>query len=228
MMLFSHWLFSLKNWRFLTKICRGFIESLTKQLSNGFKRSIYWNNYQTIPAKLINKRTNIYELLSASFQGVKILFVLGYVITAGVANNKTDIKNNRKYFLPRGKNENYNVLIDGRIFYDQPINDLIKQYDEVRKLSTGESDAYTTGCLLDYAYFKDGYRLTAVNLSKQKALDADPRAIKQILFQGIAGGVDDTKLRLYTILEKSKETVLEFYKGTAKDLRIYKWLNTIK
>ena len=119
-------------------------------------------------------------------------------------------------------------MIDGRIFYDQPINDLIKQYDEVRKLSTGESDAYTTGCLLDYAYFKDGYRLTAVNLSKQKALDADPRAIKQILFQGIAGGVDDTKIRLYTILEKSKEAVVEFYKGTAKDLRIYKWLNTIK
>ena len=68
-------------------------------------------------------------------------------------------------------------MIDGRNIYDQPINDLIKQYDEVRKVSTGKSDDYTTGCLLDYAYFKDNCRLIAVDLSKQKALDADPRAI---------------------------------------------------
>ena len=53
------------------------------------------------------------------------------------------------------------------------------------------------------------------NLSKQKSLDADPRAIQQIVFQGVAGGAGNTKIRLYTILEKSKETVLEFYKGTA-------------
>ena len=70
--------------------------------------------------------------------------------------------------------------------------------------------------MLDYAYFKDNYRLIAVELSKQKALDADPRAIQQIVFQGIVGGVDYTKIRLYTILEQSRETVLEFYKGTAK------------
>ena len=68
-------------------------------------------------------------------------------------------------------------MIDGRNFYDQPINDLIKQYDEVGKVSTRQSDDYTTGCLLDYTYFKDSYRLTAADLSKQKALDADPRAI---------------------------------------------------
>ena len=87
----------------------------------------------------------------------------------------------------------------------------------------GQGDGYTTGCLLNYAYFKDNYRLIAVDLSKQKALDTDPRAIQQIMFQGIAGGNDDTKIRLYTILEKSnnqteKETVLEFYKGTRKVL----------
>ena len=76
-------------------------------------------------------------------------------------------------------------MIDGRNFYDQPINDLIKQYDEIRKVSTGYGDDYTTGCLLDYAYFKDNYRLIAVDLSKQKALDADPRAIQQIVFQGV-------------------------------------------
>ena len=70
--------------------------------------------------------------------------------------------------------------------------------------------------MLDYAYFKDNYRLIAVDLSKQKALDADPRAIQQIVFQGVVGGDDNTKVRLCSILEQSKETVLEFYKEAAK------------
>ena len=127
--------------------------------------------------KVTEKGKNIYELLSASFQGVKVLFVLAYFIATSDVNNEADIKNNKKYFLPRREIINYNVLIDGRNIYDQPINDLIKQYDEVRKVSTGKSDDYTTGCLLDYAYFKDNCRLIAVDLSKQKALDADPRSI---------------------------------------------------
>ena len=70
--------------------------------------------------------------------------------------------------------------------------------------------------LLDYAYFKNNYRLIAVVLSEQKSLDADPRPNQQIVFEGVAGGDDDTKIRLYAILEKSKETVLEVYNGTAK------------
>ena len=197
---------------------------MTKQLSNGFKRSIYWNNYQTIPAKVINQGTNINELLSTLFQGVRRLFVLAYTIAANAANNKVGIKDNKKYFLPRGKIENYNVSIDGRNLNDQPINDLIKQHDEVRKVSTGQADDYTT-FFLDYPYFKDNYRLTAVDISKLKALYADSRAIQQVLFQGNTGGANERKIRLYTILEKSKETVLEFYKGTANSfMRIYKWL----
>ena len=88
-------------------------------------------------------------------------------------------------------------MIDGRSFYDQPINDLIKQYDEVRKVSTGYGDDYTTGSSLDYAYFKDIYKLIVADLSKQKALDADLRAIQQIVFQGVVGGDDNTKIRLY-------------------------------
>ena len=190
---------------------------LIKQLSKGFKKSVYWNSYETKPAKVIEQGKNLYELLNASFQGVKRLFVLAYVIAADDnADQEPGIKDNKKYFLPRGEIKNYNVLIDGRNFYDQPINDLIKQYDEVRKVSTGHGDDYTTGSLLDYAYFKDNYRLIAVDLSKQKALDADLRAIQQIVFQGVVGGNDGIKIKLYTILEQSKETVLEFYKGTSK------------
>ena len=193
--------------------------NLTKQLSEGFKRSVYWNSSKTKPEKVIEKWKNLYELRNASFQGVRRLFVLAYAIAVG-GNDEVGIKDNKKYLLPRGKIKNYNVLIDGRNFYDQPINDIIKQYDEVRKVSTGYGDDYTTGCLLDYAYFKDNYRLIAVDLSKQKALDADPRAIQQIVFQGVVGGDDNTKIRLYTILEQSKETVLEFYKRTGKVLQL--------
>ena len=189
--------------------------NLTKQLNEGFKRSAYWNSYETRPAKVVEQGKNIYELLNVSFQGVKRLFVLAYFIADG-GNDEAGIKSNKKYFLPRGEIKNYNVLIDGRNFYDQPINDLIKQYDEIRKVSTGYGDDYTTECLLDYAYFKDNYKLIAVHLRKQKALDADPRAIQQIVFQGVAGGENNAKIRLYTIPSQSKETMLEISKGTAK------------
>ena len=64
---------------------------------------------------------------------------------------------------------NYRVLIDNRKFYDQPVNDQIKKYEEVRKIATGQRDNYATGCLLDYQYFKDDEQLIAVDLSKQKS-----------------------------------------------------------
>ena len=90
----------------------------------------------------------------------------------------------QKYFLSRVKIESYNIEIDGKNFYDQPINDSIKQYDEIRKISTGQGDDYKTGCLLDFGYFEETYRIIAVDLSKQKALDADSWAIEQIIFTG--------------------------------------------
>ena len=68
--------------------------------------------------------------------------------------NRVTADSHRRYFLPKVKIENHNIEIDGRNLYDQPINDLIRQYYEVRKVSTGQSDHYTTGCLLDFAYFK--------------------------------------------------------------------------
>ena len=188
---------------------------MTKQLSEGFQRPAYWSSYQTKPSKVIEKGLNLYELLNPSFQGIRRLFVLAYVVAA---NDHAGIKNNKQRFFPGREINNYNVLIDGRNLYDQPFNDSIKKYDEVRKGSTGQGDNYTTSCFLDYACFKDNYKLIAVDLSKQKALDADPRAIQQIVFQRVAGGDDNIKIRLYTILEQSKETVLEFYKGTGKVL----------
>ena len=120
---------------------------LSKLLNEGFKRSIYWNKYKIIFKNYNNEY--IRERLDASFQGVNKLFVLPYAS----GDNITNENSYRKYFLPRLKIKNYNIEIDGRNFYDQSINDLIKQYDEVRKISTGQGDDYTTGCLLDFAYF---------------------------------------------------------------------------
>ena len=79
---------------------------MAKQLSDGFKRSVYWNSYQIIPAKVIEKVKSIFELLSALFQSLKRLSVLAYFIAADAANNEAGIKNNRKYFLPRGEIKN--------------------------------------------------------------------------------------------------------------------------
>ena len=103
------------------------------------------------------------------------MFVLAYDNTAG--NNQVSVDSYKKYFLRSVKIENYNIEIDGRNFYDQPINESIKQYYKIRKISTGQSDDYTTGCLLEFAYFEKNYRLIAADLSKQKALDVDSRAI---------------------------------------------------
>ena len=108
---------------------------LSKLLGEGFKRSIYWNKYKVIDNKVVETAANneekyIRELLDSSWQGVKRLFVLVYNNSEG--DNKVSVDSFKKYSLPRFKIENYNIKIDGRNFYDQPINDSTKQYDEVR------------------------------------------------------------------------------------------------
>ena len=177
---------------------------LSKLLSKGFKRPIYWNEYKVIPNKIVetaavNQGKYIRELLDSSCQGVERLFVLGYD-NKNNDNNQISVDSYKKYFLPRVKIKNYNIKIDGRNFYDQSINDAIKQYDEIGKVSPGQGDNYTTDCLLDFAYFEKNYRLIAADLSKQKALDADSRAIQQIIFTGKTSA----DVVIYYILEKSK------------------------
>ena len=117
---------------------------LSKLLSEGFKRSMYWYKYKVILNKIYNENDYIRELLDASYQGAKRLFILAY---GNAGNDLVTANSHRKYFLPRMKIENYNIEIDGRSSYDQPINDSFKQYDEVRKASTRQGDDYTTGCL---------------------------------------------------------------------------------
>ena len=91
--------------------------------------------------------------------------------------------------------------------------------ENIRKIAAGQGDDYTTGCLLDYSYFKDTYKMIAVDLNNQQSLDADPRAIQQINF---TANLDrDGNTRVYFILEEAKETILDFSQGTVKVLKKY-------
>ena len=99
--------------------------------------------------------------------------------------------------------------------FDQPVKNNKVTYENIRKIATGQGDDYTTGCLLDYTYFKK-YKMIAIDLSKQQALDADPKAIQQINFTANLDRAGNT--RFYFILEEAKETVFEFSQGTVKVL----------
>ena len=99
------------------------------------------------------KEKPIRKKLDSSYQWVKRLFLLAYDDTGG--DNQVSVDSFKKYFFPSVKIENYNIEIDGTNVYNQLIHDSIKQYDEVRKVPIGQSDDYTTCCLLDFAYFKN-------------------------------------------------------------------------
>ena len=107
-------------------------------------------------------------------------------------------------------------MINGENFFDQPIKNNKVTYDNIRKIATGQGVDYTTGCLLDYPYFANTYKMIAVDLSKQQALDADPRAIQQINFTANLDRAGNT--RVYFILEEAKETILDCSQGTVKVL----------
>ena len=180
-----------------------------EQQSKGFQRSIYWNEYKT---KEINENAdaNVFKYINfdPSFQGVNRLFVAAY----NSANGQPTRDGQRKYYLPRIDLNKYNVIIDGRNFYDNPIESDIEKYRELKKVMIRKGEDYTEGSLLDFDYFKKHYKLVVVDLSKQKELDADPRAIQQMEFKYML----EANSTINWVLEKSKETILEFYQGTVK------------
>ena len=109
-------------------------------------------------------------------------------------------------------------MIDRKNFFDHPIKNDKVTYRNIRKIATGQGDDYITGCLLDYTYFKKYYiyKMIAIDLSKQQALDADPKASQQINFTVNLNRARNT--RFYFIHEQAKETVFEFSQGTVKVL----------
>ena len=109
-------------------------------------------------------------------------------------------------------------MINGENFSDQPIKNNKVTYENSRKIATGQGDDYTTGCLLDYPYFKDSYKMIAIDLSKQRILDSDPRAIEQI---NITANLDRAgNTRIYFILEEANETILDFSQRAVEVLQI--------
>ena len=179
-----------------------------QQLKLGFKRVINWNKYLSKPA-LLAQNPNLNHLVEPSFQGVNRLFVLAF----GNDDNRTS---DEQYNLPTVEIKDYNIMINGENVFDQPIKNNKVTYENIRKNAAGQGDDYTTGCLLDYPYFADTYKMIALDLSKQQALDADPRAIQQINFTANLDRAGNT--RVYFILEEAKETILDLSQGTVKVL----------
>ena len=147
---------------------------LFPQWKSGFKRTISSNKYLSKP-ELIPQNSNLNHLTEPSVQGVNRLFVLAF-------ENDAQRISNKRYYIPNVEIKDYNVMIDGKNFFDQPVKNDKVTYENIRKITIGQGDDYTTGCLLDYTYFKKYYKMIAVDLSKQQALDADPKAIQQINF----------------------------------------------
>ena len=177
------------------------------QLKPSFKRVIKWNKYLTKP-ELLSQNPNLNHLVEPNFQGVNRLFVLAF-------ENNTQRTSAQGYYIPNVKIKDYN-MINGEIFFDKPIRNNKVTYEHIRKIATGQGDDYTTSCLLDYPYFKDTYKMIAIDLSKQQALDADPRGIQQINFISNLNRAGNTTI--YFILEEVNKTILDFPQGTVKVL----------
>ena len=143
---------------------------LLQQLQSGSKRVINWNKYLSKP-ELLAQNPNINHLVEPSFQGVNRLFVLPF-------ENDTPRTSVKGYYLPNVEVKDYNVMINGENFFDQPIKNDKVTYENITKICTGSGDNYTTDSLLDYPYFKDSYKMITVDLSKQLTLDPDPTAIQ--------------------------------------------------
>ena len=116
--------------------------------------------------------------------------------------NDDDRTSDEQYNLPTVEIKDYNIMINDENFSDQPIKNNKITYENIRKIATGQGDDYTAGCLLDYSYFANTYKMITVDLSRQQALDADPRAIQQTNFTGNLDSAGNT--RVYFILEEAK------------------------
>ena len=179
---------------------------LFQQLKSGFKRAINWNKSLSKP-ELLAQNPNLNHFVEPSFQGVNRLFVLA-------SENDTQRTSAKEYYFLNIEMKNYNVLINGENLFNKPIKTSKVTYENIKKIAIGQGDDYTTGCLLDCPYFKDGYKMIVTDLSKYQILNSDPRAIEQINFTANLDRVGNTKI--YFIVEEAKETILDFSQRTVK------------
>ena len=160
---------------------------LLQQLKSNFRRKLIYTFAQ-------NRYLNY--LINLSFQGVNT--------------------SHSTYYLPKVEIKDYNVMIDTRNVFDQPINGMNKTYENIRKIAIGKADDYTAGGMLDYSCFKENYKTIAIDLSKQQALDADPRKIQQINFTANLDRAGNATI--FFVIKQEKETSFEFSQGTVKIL----------
>ena len=185
---------------------------ILQQQKSSFKKTINWNKYQS---KVTIQAPNSYlgYLIDVSFQEVNRLLVLSF-------ENTTDRTVHTKYYLPNVEMKDY-VMIDEQNFFDQPVKNNLRTYDNIRKIATGQGDDYTTSCLLDYNYFNKYYKIIAIDLSKQQALDADPKAVQQINFTGNLAREGHANTTMFFFIEDAKETILDFSQRTVRVLSFY-------
>ena len=171
---------------------------LLEQLQTGFKRTIKWNKYR--PKMTIQpKNRNLNYLIDPTFTNVNRLFVLSFP-----RNNNTDSRYSySNYYVPKVKINDFNVLIDGKSFFDLPVKNEEETYEKIIEMSNNND--YTTGNLLDFAYFKEIYKFIAIDLSKQTKLK-DPQQINFIgKLENQANGAT-----MFFIIKKSEETTFKF------------------
>ena len=150
---------------------------LLPQLKSSFKRTRSWNKYLPKP-ELLARNPNLNYLVEPSFQGVNRLFVLAFEDDAQRTSKK-------RYCISNVEIKDYNVRIYGKSFFHQPVKNNKVTYENIREIATGQGYDYANGCLLDYIYFKNYYKIIAVNLSKQQVLDADPKQCNKLILQKI-------------------------------------------
>ena len=173
---------------------------LLQELKSGFRKTISWNTYES-SVKTFAQNRYLNYLINPSYQGVNRLFVLSF-------ENENGRSSHSAYYLPKVEIKDYNVMIDGRNVFDQPIDSMANTYENIRKVAIGHGADYTTGCILDYDYFKENYKTIAIDLSRQQELDADPRAIQQINFTANLDRAGNTTI--FFIIEEAKETIFKF------------------
>ena len=168
---------------------------LLEQLKTGFKRTIKWNKYRS---EMSNQaaNNNLNYLIDPTFTNVNRIFVLSF-------ENENDRVSFSKYYVPKIEIKDFNVLIDGKPFFEIPVKNKQEAYEAITEIS--KNNDYTTGNLLDYEYFKDQYKLIAIDLSKQTELE-NIDLKQQINF---IGRLEEDATMFFTT-EKKEETTFDF------------------
>ena len=170
---------------------------LLEQLKSGFRITIKWNKCMSQMSNQ-NKNNNLNYLIDPTFSNVNRLFVLSF-------ENEEDRTSYYKYYMPRVEIKDYNVLIDGNAFFELSIKNIEETYEKIIQL-TDHSGYYTRGNLLDYEYFKEHYKLIAIDLSKQ--IELENKDIQQQI--SFIGNLErDDGAVMFFIIEKSEETIIE-------------------